>query len=98
MAARAAGHRLGYVECVSHVEEALHQHFGTRHCSITDQAEEALLRAKDNYDNLSLPVMELVTEALKHDDFVPRLRSIFEPPEIVELTDEEDEADDDGAK
>ncbi|MFS7965961.1 hypothetical protein Hanom_Chr09g00768261 [Helianthus anomalus] len=77
MAARAAGHRAGYVEWTMHVEEALKQKFGTRHCSIGDQAEEMLFKSEKNYDNLSLPVMDLVTNALKHDDFVPRLRSIF---------------------
>ncbi|MFS8035252.1 hypothetical protein Hanom_Chr17g01590871 [Helianthus anomalus] len=82
MAAWAAGYRAEYVECVTHVEEA----------------EEGLLRAEENYDNLSLPVMDMVTEALKHDDFVPRLRSIFEPQETVQLTDDEDDADDDGGE
>ncbi|KAF5766620.1 hypothetical protein HanRHA438_Chr15g0729681 [Helianthus annuus] len=30
--------------------------------------EERLLQAEENYDNLSLPIMGLVTEALKHED------------------------------
>ncbi|KAJ0715108.1 hypothetical protein HanPI659440_Chr13g0497321 [Helianthus annuus] len=98
MAARAAGHRAGYVECTMHVEEELKQKFKTHHCSVGDQAEEMLVKAEENYDNLSLPVMDLVTDALKHDDFVSRLRSIFEPPEAVELSDEEVEAGDDGAE
>ncbi|KAM0027658.1 hypothetical protein Hdeb2414_s0019g00542761 [Helianthus debilis subsp. tardiflorus] len=54
MAARSAGHRGGYVECAAHVEEALQQHFGTHHYFVTDQAKEALLRAEENYYNLSL--------------------------------------------
>ncbi|MFS7905755.1 hypothetical protein Hanom_Chr01g00051391 [Helianthus anomalus] len=83
MVAQAASHRLGYVECVAYVEEALQQHFGTRHCSVNDQAEEGLLRAKENYDDLSLPVMDLVTKSLKLDGYVSRLKSIFEPPETV---------------
>ncbi|KAM0040445.1 hypothetical protein Hdeb2414_s0012g00393961 [Helianthus debilis subsp. tardiflorus] len=96
MVARAAGHRAGYVKCTQHVEEALKQHFGTRHCSVSDQAEEMLVKAEDTYDNLSLPVMDLVTDALKHEDYVARLKSIFEPPKTVELSDEEDEAGDEG--
>ncbi|KAJ0800745.1 hypothetical protein HanPI659440_Chr03g0107111 [Helianthus annuus] len=96
MAARAAGHRVGYVECTQHIEVALKQHFGTRHCSVSDQAEELLVKDEDAYDNLSLPMMDLVTEALKYDDYVSQLMSIFEPPEIVELSDEESEAGDDG--
>ncbi|MFS7936736.1 hypothetical protein Hanom_Chr05g00419281 [Helianthus anomalus] len=57
-------------------------HFGTRHCSVSDQAD--LVKAEEIYNNLSLPMMDLVTEALKHNDYVLRLRSIFKPPEIVE--------------
>ncbi|MFS7913794.1 hypothetical protein Hanom_Chr02g00145881 [Helianthus anomalus] len=59
---------------------------------------EALVWAEENYNNLSLSVKELVTEALKHDDYVSRLKSIFEPQETAELMDEEDEAGDDGAE
>ncbi|MFS7961292.1 hypothetical protein Hanom_Chr08g00713251 [Helianthus anomalus] len=71
---------------------ALHQHFGAHHCSVTDQADEMLARAKEVYDKLSLPVMDLVVEALKHDDYVARLKSILMVPETVELSDEEETA------
>ncbi|KAJ0809883.1 hypothetical protein HanPI659440_Chr01g0020341 [Helianthus annuus] len=98
MVARVAGHHVGYVECATHVEKALRTQFGTRHCSVNEGAEEGLIKAEENYDNLALPVIDLVTEALKHDDYVARLRAIFEPPETVQLTDDDDEADDDGAK
>ncbi|MFS7912977.1 hypothetical protein Hanom_Chr02g00136241 [Helianthus anomalus] len=94
--ARAVGHLGGYLECTQHVEEALHQHFGTRHCSMTDQADEMLAQAEEVYDHLSLPVMELVTDALKHDDYVARLKSILVAPETVELSDEEETAGDGG--
>ncbi|MFS8010249.1 hypothetical protein Hanom_Chr14g01294821 [Helianthus anomalus] len=90
-ALRAVEHRGGYVECAWHVEEALGQHFGTRHCSVTDKANAILSRAEEVYDHLSLPVMELVRKALKHDDYVARLKSILEHPETVELSDEEEE-------
>ncbi|KAM0055877.1 hypothetical protein Hdeb2414_s0006g00211241 [Helianthus debilis subsp. tardiflorus] len=68
-ASRAVGHRGGYLECARHVGEAFGQPFDTDHCSVTDQANSVLSRAKEVYDHLSLPVMELVTEALKHDDW-----------------------------
>ncbi|KAJ0680981.1 hypothetical protein HanPI659440_Chr16g0630621 [Helianthus annuus] len=68
-----------------HIEEALQHNFGTCHCSVNDQAEEGLLKAVENYDNLSLPIMDLVTKALKHDDYVSRLRFILEPPETVQF-------------
>ncbi|MFS7915453.1 hypothetical protein Hanom_Chr02g00165501 [Helianthus anomalus] len=89
-ASRAAGHRGGYLECAQHVEEVFGQQFDTHHCSVTDQADSMLSRAKEVYDHLSLPVMELVTEALKHDDWCVRLKSILDPPETVELTDEKE--------
>ncbi|KAM0063945.1 hypothetical protein Hdeb2414_s0003g00096821 [Helianthus debilis subsp. tardiflorus] len=65
---RAVGHRGGYLECAQHVEEVFGQEFDTSHCSVTDQADAELARAKKAYDHLSLPVMDLVPEALKHDD------------------------------
>ncbi|KAJ0767945.1 hypothetical protein HanLR1_Chr03g0095791 [Helianthus annuus] len=59
-------------------------------------ADAMLARAEEVYDHLSLPVMELVTEALKHDDWCARLKCILDPPKTVELTDEEDAAGVDG--
>ncbi|KAJ0633379.1 hypothetical protein HanLR1_Chr17g0676041 [Helianthus annuus] len=64
--------------------------FDTNHYSVTDQADSILSRAEEVYDHLSLPIMELVTEALKHDDWCARLKSILDLPETVELTDEEE--------
>ncbi|KAM0003338.1 hypothetical protein Hdeb2414_s0007g00240661 [Helianthus debilis subsp. tardiflorus] len=95
-ASRAVGHRGGYLECAQHVEEAFGQQFDTHHCSVTDQADSMLSRAEEVYDHLSLPVMELVIDALKHDDSSARLKSIIDPLETVELTDEEGEAGGDG--
>ncbi|KAM0069780.1 hypothetical protein Hdeb2414_s0001g00005541 [Helianthus debilis subsp. tardiflorus] len=74
-ASRAVGHRGGYLECAQHVEEAFGQQFDTHHCSMTDQADSILSRAEEVYDHLSLLVMELVIEALKHDDWCALLRS-----------------------
>ncbi|KAJ0702232.1 hypothetical protein HanPI659440_Chr14g0527051 [Helianthus annuus] len=95
-ASRVVGHRGGYLECAKHVEEAFGQQFDTHHCSVTDQDDSMLSQAKEVYDHLSLSVMELVTEALKHDDWCARSRSIIDPPETVELTDEEEAAGGDG--
>ncbi|KAM0009393.1 hypothetical protein Hdeb2414_s0009g00308071 [Helianthus debilis subsp. tardiflorus] len=95
-ALRAVGHRGGYLECAQHVEEAFGQQFDTHHCSVIDQADATLARAEEVYDHLSLPVMELVSDALKHDDWKAQLKSILDPPETVELTDDEEAAGDDG--
>ncbi|XP_022019660.1 myosin-6-like [Helianthus annuus] len=94
--ARAVGHRGGYLECAQHVEEMLGQEFDVSHCSVTDQANAALTRAEDAYDNLTLPVMDLVVEALKKDDWCQRLKAILDPPVTVELSDEEPAGDDGG--
>ncbi|KAM0035817.1 hypothetical protein Hdeb2414_s0015g00451001 [Helianthus debilis subsp. tardiflorus] len=91
-ASRAVGHRRGYLECAHHVEEALGQEFDTNHCSMTDQADAMLAHAEEVYDNLSLPVMDLVIKALKHNDWCTQLKTILDLPETVELTDEEEEA------
>ncbi|XP_021980009.1 uncharacterized protein LOC110876140 [Helianthus annuus] len=95
-AARAVGHRGGYLECAQHVEEMLGQEFDVSHCSVTDQAPIELTRAESAYDNLSLPVIDLVVEALKKDDWCQRLKAILDPPVTVELSDEEEPAGDDG--
>ncbi|KAF5796844.1 hypothetical protein HanRHA438_Chr08g0368731 [Helianthus annuus] len=83
-ASRAVGHRGGYLECAHHVEEAFGQEFDTSHCSVTDQADTVLARAEEVYDHLLLPVMDLVTEALKHDDWCALLKVILDPPETME--------------
>ncbi|KAJ0843470.1 hypothetical protein HanRHA438_Chr15g0691671 [Helianthus annuus] len=95
-ASRAVGHRGGYLECAQHVVEALGQEFDVSHCSVTDQADAALARAEGVYDQLSLPVMDLVAQALKHDDWCQRLKTILDPPKIVELSDEEETMGGDG--
>ncbi|KAM0063693.1 hypothetical protein Hdeb2414_s0003g00093991 [Helianthus debilis subsp. tardiflorus] len=95
-ASRAVGHCGGYLKCAQHVEEAFGQEFDVSHCSVTDQADVALVRAEGVYDHLSLPVMDLVAEALKHDDWCQRLKTILDPPRTVELSDEEEPAGGDG--
>ncbi|MFS7947863.1 hypothetical protein Hanom_Chr06g00553181 [Helianthus anomalus] len=98
MVALAAGHRTGYLECAAHVQESLHTQFGTRHCAVSEGAGDILLKVEKNYDNLPLPIMYLVSEALKHEDYVVRLRTIFEPLETVQVMNDDDEADDDSAE
>ncbi|KAM0049875.1 hypothetical protein Hdeb2414_s0008g00291091 [Helianthus debilis subsp. tardiflorus] len=87
MASQAAGHCAGYQECVTYVEESLHPQWGTRHCSVNERAEDGFRQAEDNYDNLSLPILDLV----KHVDWPTWLKAFFEPHETVQLTDDDDE-------
>ncbi|MFS7951720.1 hypothetical protein Hanom_Chr07g00598451 [Helianthus anomalus] len=73
------------------------QAFDTSHCSVTDKADAELARAEKAYDHLSLPVMDLVMDTLNHDDWCQRLKFLLNPPETVELSDEEEpEGDDEG--
>uniref|UniRef100_A0A251RZA1 Uncharacterized protein n=1 Tax=Helianthus annuus TaxID=4232 RepID=A0A251RZA1_HELAN len=95
-AARAVGHRGGYLECADHVEQMLGQEFDISHCSVTEHADAALASAESSYDNLSLPIMELVVESLKKDDWCQRLKAVLDPPVTVELSDEEPVGDDGG--
>ncbi|MFS7919708.1 hypothetical protein Hanom_Chr03g00215881 [Helianthus anomalus] len=95
-ASREAGHRGGYLEYARHVEEVFGQEFDIIHCLVMDQADAALARAEEVYDHLSLSVMDLVAEALKHDDWCARLKTILDPPQTVELSDEEETSRGDG--
>ncbi|KAF5755715.1 hypothetical protein HanXRQr2_Chr17g0805881 [Helianthus annuus] len=95
-ASHAVGHRGGYLECTQHATEMLGQEFDTSHCSVTDQAEDELTRTEHGYDHMSIPVMNLVTEALKHDYWCQPLKTILDPPETVEVSDEEEPIGDDG--
>ncbi|KAJ0571803.1 hypothetical protein HanRHA438_Chr05g0245861 [Helianthus annuus] len=95
-ASRAVGHRGGYLECVQHVEEMFGQAFDPSHCSVTNEADAELARAENAYNHLSLPVIDLVAKALENDDWCQCLKAILDPPETVELSDEDEPAGDDG--
>ncbi|KAJ0865302.1 hypothetical protein HanRHA438_Chr12g0539071 [Helianthus annuus] len=95
-ASRAVGHRGGYLECTQHAEEIFGQEFDISHCSVADEPNAALTRAEHAYDHLDLPVMDLIMKALEHDDWCARLKAILDPPETVEVSDEEEPAGDDG--
>ncbi|MFS8033150.1 hypothetical protein Hanom_Chr17g01566131 [Helianthus anomalus] len=56
-----------------------------QHCIV----HASLLRCKKTYKKLALPVMDLVSEALQHNDYVACLKSIFELAEGHEREDED---------
>uniref|UniRef100_A0A251RRB2 Putative hemagglutinin, stalk n=1 Tax=Helianthus annuus TaxID=4232 RepID=A0A251RRB2_HELAN len=95
-ASRAVSHRGGYLECAQHAEEIFGQEFDTSHCSVADEANAALTRAEHAYDHLAFPVMDLIMKVLEHDYWCARLKAILDPPEMVEVSDEEEPACDDG--
>ncbi|KAJ0694650.1 hypothetical protein HanPI659440_Chr15g0611221 [Helianthus annuus] len=86
VAARSVGHQEGYHECVAHVYEDLKvqwdDRFSTSHGK---NVEGVFTAAQEAYDSLSLPVMDLVSDSLKHDDYVDWLNSIFELPKGQEV-------------
>ncbi|MFS7950429.1 hypothetical protein Hanom_Chr07g00583091 [Helianthus anomalus] len=97
VASRHVGHHEGYAECASHVEATLKGKWDTQHCLVNAKAEKGFNQAEENYNTLSLPVMDLVSNALRHDDYVTRLKAIFNVPEAQELSDNEDEDVGDGS-
>ncbi|KAF5767669.1 hypothetical protein HanPI659440_Chr14g0529871 [Helianthus annuus] len=87
--ARNDGYAQGYVECTQHVTSALKVDWDTRRsatCGVDTGADHAV--AKAEYNNLRLPVMDLVTTALQSEDFVNQLKEIY--PDEADASDEED--------
>ncbi|MFS7964008.1 hypothetical protein Hanom_Chr08g00745051 [Helianthus anomalus] len=72
VAARHMDHREGYTECASHVEAALKFKWDNSHCSTSAEVETIFEKTI-----LALPIMDLVSDALQHDDYVTRLKSIL---------------------
>ncbi|MFS7945336.1 hypothetical protein Hanom_Chr06g00523091 [Helianthus anomalus] len=60
------------------------------------ETQTELSITKEAYNNLRLPVVDLVIEALQHDDFMDRLKVIFAPPTNEGVEEEgEEEGDED---
>ncbi|MFS7938199.1 hypothetical protein Hanom_Chr05g00436581 [Helianthus anomalus] len=97
VATRHMGHHEGYIKCASHIDVALLKKWNASHCSVNAEVEKGFSQAQERYNTLSLPIMDLVSDALQHDDYVKQLKAIFEVTETQELSDdEEDDAGDDG--
>ncbi|MFS7985902.1 hypothetical protein Hanom_Chr11g01004141 [Helianthus anomalus] len=76
--ARNDGYAQGYTECTQHVNNALRVNWDTsRSATHGVDTEAALVAAMTEYNNLHLPVMDLVTVALHADDFVAQLKEVF---------------------
>ncbi|KAJ0561206.1 hypothetical protein HanHA300_Chr06g0220231 [Helianthus annuus] len=65
------GYTQGYAECTQHVTNALRVNWDTRR-STTCEVDTGVANAaaKEEYNNLRLPVMDLVTTALQSENFV----------------------------
>ncbi|KAM0045824.1 hypothetical protein Hdeb2414_s0009g00308511 [Helianthus debilis subsp. tardiflorus] len=72
------GYAQGYTECTQHVNNALRVNWDTGESAthgVDTKAAHAAVKAE--YNNLHLPMMDLVTVALQADDFMAQLKEVF---------------------
>ncbi|XP_022004544.1 meiosis-specific nuclear structural protein 1-like [Helianthus annuus] len=78
VAARNDGYAQGYAECSHHVVNALKVDWDTRkYATHGVNTDAALTAAETDFNNLQLPVMDLINVALQSEDHVAQLREIF---------------------
>ncbi|KAJ0452320.1 hypothetical protein HanHA300_Chr15g0577551 [Helianthus annuus] len=86
VAARKDGYSQGYVECSHHVNSALKVDWDlTKSATYGVNTSAALGALKTEFDNLQLPVMDLINVALQSEDPVVQLKEIF-PDEGEDLS------------
>ncbi|KAJ0733757.1 hypothetical protein HanPI659440_Chr11g0412011 [Helianthus annuus] len=87
--ARNDGYAQGYAECTQHVTDVLRVDWDNSRCAtrgVNTGAAHAAVKAE--YNNLSLPVMDLVTTTSQSEDFVTHRKEIF--PNEADASDDED--------
>ncbi|KAF5798153.1 hypothetical protein HanXRQr2_Chr07g0289481 [Helianthus annuus] len=96
VAARHMGHSEGYTECASHRPRLKSN--GTIAIVSLVLRWRRFCQTQDSYNHLALPGMDLVFDALQHDDYVVCLKAIFEVPgdEDFDFDDDEEEDGADG--
>ncbi|KAJ0501286.1 hypothetical protein HanHA300_Chr11g0399091 [Helianthus annuus] len=78
VAARRDGYAQGYAECSQHVNSALQVNWdNSMSATFGVNTGTALASMKTEFNNLQLPVMDLINAALQSDDHVTRLKEIF---------------------
>ncbi|KAJ0744837.1 hypothetical protein HanPI659440_Chr10g0392161 [Helianthus annuus] len=78
VAARRDGYARGYAECSQHVTSALKVTWDdSKSATFGVDTAAALASMKAEFNNLQLPVMELINVALQSDDLVAQLKEIF---------------------
>ncbi|MFS7918824.1 hypothetical protein Hanom_Chr03g00205671 [Helianthus anomalus] len=88
VAVRNDGYAQGYAECSHHLVNALKVDWDTSKSATHGvNTDVALAAAKTEFNNLQLPVMDLINVALQSDDHVAQLKEIF--PDRVEDEDED---------
>ncbi|KAJ0793606.1 hypothetical protein HanOQP8_Chr01g0031251 [Helianthus annuus] len=82
------GYAQGYEECALHVTNALKIDWDTSRSATSGVDTNAVFAvAKKDYNNLRVPVMDLVTDALWQENYVDRLKEIF--PDEAEVSRDE---------
>ncbi|KAJ0802700.1 hypothetical protein HanPI659440_Chr03g0131921 [Helianthus annuus] len=83
--ARDAGYKVGYTKYLTHVNVVSDKKFTDEQCPLPAVDTEAELKAAtDAYNALVVPALAQVEECLAADDYVDRLRGLFEPKEGAE--------------
>ncbi|KAJ0616725.1 hypothetical protein HanIR_Chr02g0093701 [Helianthus annuus] len=78
VAAQKDGYAQGYAECSQHVNSALKIDWDTtKSATFGVDTSAAFSALKTEFDNLQLPVMDLINVALQSDDHVAQLKEIF---------------------
>ncbi|MFS7934888.1 hypothetical protein Hanom_Chr05g00396901 [Helianthus anomalus] len=78
VAARNDGYAQGYAECSHHVVNALKVDWDTSKSATHGvNIDAALAAAKTEFNNLQLPVMDLINVTLQSEDHVAQLKEIF---------------------
>ncbi|KAM0064515.1 hypothetical protein Hdeb2414_s0003g00103831 [Helianthus debilis subsp. tardiflorus] len=78
VAARRDGYAQGYAECSHHMNDALKVSWDdSKAATFGVNTAAALASMKTGFNNLQLPVMELINVALQSDDHVAQLKEIF---------------------
>ncbi|MFS7985972.1 hypothetical protein Hanom_Chr11g01005001 [Helianthus anomalus] len=79
--AREAGFKAGYNECLSHVNPFYQSKFTDERSGFHGVDTEGLYAATVNaYNNLSISAIEDIEKCLEAEDYVDRLRLLYEPP------------------
>ncbi|KAJ0565855.1 hypothetical protein HanIR_Chr06g0267241 [Helianthus annuus] len=78
IAVRNDGYTQGYTECSQHVNSALKVDWDTsRSATYGVNTGAELIALKTEFNNMQLPIMDLINVALQSDDYVAQLKEIF---------------------
>ncbi|KAJ0789220.1 hypothetical protein HanPI659440_Chr05g0200991 [Helianthus annuus] len=78
--ARDVGYKVGYTDCLTHVNAVSDKKFTDEQCRAREVDTEGNMKAaSDTYNTLVVPILAQVEEYLAADVYVDRLRDLFEP-------------------